>query len=358
MTKQDYYDVLGIDKSASSSDVKKAYRKLAMEYHPDRNKGNADAEEKFKDASEAYEVLSDDQKRQIYDSYGHQGLEGSGFHGFSDVNDIFGSMNDIFEEFFGGFGSPRQRGARSRAQKGQSLQHAIHIDFIDSAHGTEKEITIKRHDSCAICQGSGLKPGTTRSVCQTCQGTGSVTQRQGFFVLQTNCPHCHGVGQKIEHPCDDCDGSGYELVEKDLKVKVPAGVEDGMQLVLRGEGESGANGGPRGDLYVVIQVNPHDFFERSGDDVICQVPISFTQAALGDTISIPTLDGEISLDVPEGTNYGDTTCIKGKGFNSIHYKGRKGNLIVGFKVMTPQNLSKQQRELLKQFQAKSNSCKI
>lgn len=351
MIKRDYYEILGIGRNASDEEIKKAYRKLALAYHPDRNREH-DAEEKFKEASEAYEVLSDTGRRQIYDAYGHAGLEGSGFHGFTDVGDIFASMGDIFEEFFGGIGGfsfGGRAGGRHRVRIGADLRHDIRLTFLEAAGGLEREIAVSRQSSCETCRGSGMAPGTDRAPCQACGGAGQVTQRQGFFVLQTTCPACRGQGSRIEHPCDDCRGHGRVRTTKKLTVKVPAGIEDGMQLVLRGEGEAGEGGGPPGDLYVFVGVTPHEFFERQGDDILCSIPISFPQAALGATISVPTLEGEAEVAIPAGTETGDERRLKDKGLPNVHYRRRHGDQIIRFIVKTPKKLSKRQKELLEEF---------
>jgi molecular chaperone DnaJ len=351
MTKRDYYEVLGVARDASEAEIKKAYRQRALDYHPDRNP-DPQAEERFKEASEAYEVLSDAQKRQIYDAYGHQGLEGAGFHGFTDVDDIFGSMGDIFEEFFGGlggFGFRQHRGGRRRARAGSDLRYDLTIPFDDAARGTEREITIHRQVACETCHGNGQAPGTGRAVCAACGGTGQITQRQGFFLLQTTCPQCRGEGSRVEKFCDACRGHGRVSETAKLSVKVPAGITDGMQLVLRGQGERGDPGAPPGDLYVVIAVEPHPFFERRGDDLLCSIPISFPQAALGAKMPVPALEGEIEMTIPAGTESGDEIRVKGKGLPSVSHPKRKGDQIVRIVVKTPKSLSKRQRELLEEL---------
>lgn len=354
MIKRDYYEVLGVGRNASDTEVKKAYRRLAMEYHPDRNKAH-DAEERFKEASEAYEVLSDSNRRQIYDAYGHSGLEGSGFHGFTNVEDIFSSMGDIFEEFFGGMGGfdfgfgGRRSAGRRRARHGADLRHDISLGFMEAATGTEREISVTRQTRCETCRGSGQAPGTGRVACKTCGGAGQVTQRQGFFILQTTCPTCHGEGQRLEKACDECRGHGRVRKSRKITVKVPAGVEDGMQLVLRGEGEAGDEGGEPGDLYVFVRVEPHEFFERSGDDILCTVPISFPQAALGARVKVPSLDSEIEVEIPAGIETGESLRIKGKGLPNVHHRSRRGDQIVRIVVKTPKNLTKRQKQLLEEF---------
>lgn len=350
MIKRDYYEVLGLDRSSSTADIKKAYRRLALQYHPDRNPDDPKAEEKFKEASEAYEVLSDPQRRQLFDAYGHAGLEGAGFHGFTNVSDIFASMSDIFEEFFGdmgGFGPARR--ARRRARVGADLRHDLVISFMDAAKGIDKEITVTRQVRCDTCEGTGQAPGTGRITCPACGGAGVGTQRQGFFVIQTTCSQCHGEGSRIEKVCEECRGHGRVRKSKKITVKIPAGVEDGMRLVLRGEGQLSEQGGPPGDLYVFINVEPHDFFERIGDDLVCSVPISFPQAALGANMTIPSLDGDVKLEIPPGTETGDELRIKGEGLPSVHHKRQRGDLVARISVKTPKKLSKKQRQLLEEF---------
>lgn len=355
VSKRDYYEILGVRRDADSSEIKRAYRQAALKYHPDRNPGNKEAEERFKEASEAYEVLSDPQKRQLYDAYGHAGLESSGYHGFSGLDDIFSSFHDIFEEFFGfgdlgfdfGFGG-RKGKARTRAQAGADLRYDLTIDFKDQIRELKREIEIKRRVRCDVCEGSGMKPGTGREACRTCGGTGRITQQQGFFMLQTTCPRCHGEGYIIAHPCEECRGHGEVRKKRRLTVKIPAGVEHGMKLILRGEGEPGRNGGPPGDLYVFINVKEDDFFWRKGDDVLCRMPISFPQAALGTRLTIPTLYGNYDIDVPSGIDSGETLRIKGMGFPNVHTK-KRGDQIIEFIVKTPKRLTKRQRELLEEF---------
>lgn len=350
MIKRDYYEVLGVRRDASEDDVKKSYRQMALKYHPDRNREDPKAEEKFKEASEAYEVLSDSQKRQIYDAYGHQGLAGTGFQGFSGMNDIFASFGDLFAEFFGGgigFGGGRA-GARRRGHAGSDLQQNVSITFEESARGADKEISITKQAKCDACDGSGMKPGTGRKNCSQCGGTGHITHRQGFFILQATCPTCRGEGSKIEDSCDECRGHGRVQKKKKLSVKIPPGMEDGMSLVLRGEGEAGTGNGLAGDLYVTVSVSKHDFFERQGDDIVCKVPITFVQAALGAKIKVPTLEGEEEIAVPPGTETGDSIRLMHRGFQNVHRR-HKGDQTVEFIVKTPKKLSKRQRELLEQF---------
>jgi molecular chaperone DnaJ len=352
-SKRDYYEVLNVDRNASDAELKKAYRKLALQYHPDRNPGDAAAEEKFKEAAEAYDVLSDSQKRQLYDRFGHQGLEGSGFSGFSGFEDIFSSFGDIFEDFFG-LGSGRS--SRSRHQRGADLRYDLSLTFLEAAFGVEKELALEKMDTCETCGGSGCQSGTQPETCNFCRGTGQMARSQGFFTVRTTCPHCRGTGQMISDPCRDCRGTGQIKTRKTVSVKIPAGVDTGSRLRLTNEGEAGRQGGPRGDLYVFIHVESHEFFERDNSDVICRVPISFVQAALGDTISVPTLEDEKKLRIPKGTQYGDVFRFNGEGIPSLR-SGRRGDQIIQVIIKTPTGLSKKQESLLKEF-AKLESGKI
>ena len=343
--KRDYYEVLGVNRDATDDKLKSTYRKLALKYHPDRNPDNKEAEDKFKEAAEAYEVLRDSQKRAIYDQYGHQGLEGSGFSGFGGFEDIFSSFGDIFEDFFGFGGQSR---SRTRAQRGSDLRHDITLSFMDAAFGTETEIQIEKMEKCQTCEGNGCEPGTSPETCGQCQGSGQVSRSQGFFTVRTTCNHCRGAGQAIKNPCLKCRGTGQVLESKKVSIKLPAGVDSGSRLRLTGEGEAGAHGGPSGDLYVFIKVKPHEFFQRNETDIVCQVPISFVQAALGDKIMIPTLNGEKKLNIPKGTQPGDLFRFNGEGIPSLHSK-RRGDQIIQVLVKTPIGLSKKQESLLNEF---------
>ncbi|MDY6971702.1 MAG: molecular chaperone DnaJ [Thermodesulfobacteriota bacterium] len=346
--KDDYYDILGVSRNAGDDEIKKAYRKLALKYHPDRNQGDKVAEENFKKAAEAYEVLRDREKRQIYDRFGHEGLEGRGFTGFSGFDDIFSSFGDIFEDFFG-FGSGR--GGRVRAKQGKSLRYDLELTLEDALYGKEEEVVFHRLENCRTCNGSGLSPGTEPQVCATCQGNGQVIRSQGFFQISTTCPACHGEGQIISDPCWDCRGGGKARVERKINVKIPPGVDTGSQLRLTGEGEPGQSGGPPGDLFVVIHVKEHEFFSREDDDLVCKIPISFVQAALGDRLMIPALghEGDIELEVPHGTQPGEIIRIIGKGMPSLRRQNRRGNLYVKIIVKVPEKLDQHQRELLEEF---------
>jgi len=342
-TKRDYYEVLGVSRNADDNELKANYRKLALQFHPDRNSGNKEAEEKFKEASEAYEVLRDPQKRNIYDQFGHQGLEGSGFSGFSGFEDIFSSFGGIFEDFFG-FSSGRR--SRSRTQKGADLRYDL----------TLSEIDLEKMEVCPLCEGDACEPGTQLETCWQCDGTCQVSRNQGFFTVRTTCNNCRGNGQTTPHPCNNCRGAGQIRVSKKVGVKIPGGVDNGSRLRLTGEGEAGIYGGPPGDLYVFIHVESHDFFKRNNTDVICQVEISFIQAALGDTMKVPTLNGNKSLKIPKGTQSGDLFSFRGEGIPSLR-TNKRGDQIIQIAIKTPTNLNKKQEALLKEF-AKIESGKM
>jgi molecular chaperone DnaJ len=346
MEQKDYYNILGVAKDASGDDIKKSYRKVAMQLHPDRNPGDKEAEEKFKLASEAYEVLRDPEKRQIYDRYGIEGLRGSGFTGFRGFEDIFSSFGDIFEDFFG-FGTTRRR--KTAARPGADLRFDLQIMFEEAAFGKEADIEIPKRAVCDVCTGTGAQPGTHPSQCPNCKGTGQVTRSQGFFAISTPCPQCNGAGRIISSPCKECRGLGAVTRTRKLHIKIPAGVDTGSKLRLRGEGEDGERGGPPGDLFIFLYVEAHDFFSREGDDILCQVPISFSQAALGFEIEIPTLNGKKKLSIPKGTESGDVLRIRGEGFPRMRSHGR-GDLMVQVLVKTPKNLSREQEDLLKEFE--------
>jgi len=351
--KRDYYEILGVSQNATNDELKATYRKLALKYHPDRNPGDKEAEEKFKEASEAYEVLRDTQKRRIYDQYGHQGLEGSGFSGFGGFDDIFSSFSDIFEDFFG-FGTGW--GSKSRARKGADLRYDMTLSFMEAAFGTETEIKVEKMEACSGCGGTGSEPGTQPETCRHCLGAGQVSRSQGFFTVRTPCPSCHGKGQTIPHPCTDCRGAGQVMVNKKVSVIIPAGVDSGSRLRLTGEGEAGTDGGPPGDLYVFIDVKPHKFFDRKDTVVICRAEISFIQAALGDKIIVPTLNGEKELKIPKATQPGDLFRFHGEGIPSLR-NGIRGDQIIQVIIKTPANLNKKQIKILQEFE-KIESSKL
>ena len=345
MVKRDYYEILGVPRNANESEVKKAYRQLALQYHPDRNPGDKAAEEKFKEASEAYEVLRDPNKRELYDRYGHEGLSRTGFSGFAGFEDIFSSFGDIFEDFFG-FGGGHRRSAGPR--KGPDFRYDLTISFMDAALGKEMEIEIERLETCGTCKGSGAKPGTKKENCPACRGTGQVTHSQGFFTLRTTCSRCRGQGFFIPHPCGECRGSGKVKRPKKIPTKIPAGVDSGSRLKVTGEGGEGERGGRSGDLYVVLHVEPHPFFERHDDDILCQIPISFVQAALGEEVEVPTLSGTKKLTIPPGIQSGQIITLRGQGIPHLDGYG-KGDQHVQVNVKVPTNLNKRQKDLLKEF---------
>ena len=368
MAKRDYYEVLGIQKGADKDEIKKAYRKLAIKYHPDRNPGNKEAEEKFKEATEAYEILSDDQKRPIYDQYGFAGLDGMGgmggggaqySHAFNDFADIFGNMGgggfgggfgDIFENIFGGGGRSRGRSANDPMQ-GDSLRYDLNISFKDAVYGTKAEIKFQHKETCSACNGTGGAKGSKRKTCPTCNGSGQVRRSAGFFAVQQTCPTCRGAGSTIDKPCPVCHGSGTEEKNKRVTITIPAGVDDGKRITITGQGDAGKNGGPAGDLIVMLHVEQHEYFERDGQDLFCAVPVSMAQAALGADIFITSLDGKkIEIKLPAGTQNGKLLKIKGEGipFSSL---GRKGDLYVKIIVQTPIHLSGEQKRLLEEYAA-------
>ena len=348
MTKRDYYEILGVLRNAPETEIKKAYRQKALQYHPDRNPGDKDAEEKFKEASEAYEVLSDPEKRSLYDRFGHEGLKRTGFSGFAGFEDIFASFGDIFEDFFGfgGF-SPRGRG-RSYARRGADLRYDLSVSLRDAAFGRETEVEVKKPVICEACGGSCAEPGTSPETCRWCKGRGQINQTQGFFTISTTCPHCHGSGTHITKPCKKCRGQGKVLQVKTLKVKIPPGVETGVRLKLNSEGEPGEKGSHPGDLYVFIHVEEDPFFTRHNNDILCRVPISFSQAALGAEIEVPTLNDTEKIHIPAGTQSGDLFTIKGSGIPYLNGMG-KGNEIVQILVKTPTALTERQEELFREL---------
>ncbi|MDX9746237.1 MAG: molecular chaperone DnaJ [Syntrophales bacterium] len=346
MIKRCYYEVLGVERTASEETIKKSYRKMAMLYHPDRNPGNKEAEEKFKEAAEAYEILSNVQNRELYDRYGHEGLNGAGFSGFSGFEDVFSSFSDIFSDIFGSAGA-RTRG-RTAARAGADLRYDLNISFMDAAMGAAKDIDVAKFALCRECGGSGSEPGKTPTVCPRCHGRGQIVQSQGIFSISTTCPQCHGQGRMITHPCNACRAAGRVRVVKSVNLKIPAGVETGSRLRLRGEGEEGVHGGPNGDLYVFIQVEPHEYFDRRGYDLYCRVPITYIQAILGTKIDIPTLTGSEKLKIPKGTQPGTVFRLKGKGISHLRGMGR-GDQIIETVVTIPTDLNRKQEGLLKEL---------
>lgn len=344
--KRDYYEILGVTRDVSKQELKKAYRKRAIKYHPDKNPDNKEAEDKFKEASEAYEVLNNENKRQIYDQFGHRGLEGSGHSGPNGFEDIFSSFGDIFEDFFG-FGSGSNSG--NRVRRGSDLRYNLTIDFMEAAFGTQKTISIPRLSVCSECKGSRCEQGTSPETCSHCHGTGQFIQSQGFFKVKTTCPYCKGRGSIIANPCRKCRGAGRVEITRKVQVKIPAGVDVGSKLRLTGEGEASSSPeGPPGDLYVVINVKSHKLFQRDNVDIICAIDISFIQAALGDEITIPTLAGEDKLKIPKGTQYGDVFKLRGEGIASLR-TGRRGDQIIKVIIKTPTRLNQKQMKLLKEF---------
>ncbi len=359
-TTRDYYEILGLSRDATEDDIKRSYRRLAMKYHPDRNGGDPEAESRFKAAAEAYEVLSDERRRKIYDQYGHEGLRGSGGPGVHD----FGRMNaedifSMFDEIFGGFGG--MRGGRSRAQRrgvprGYDLETEIVIDLPDVLNGTETDVQFTRLDVCETCSGGGAAPGSEPAECSTCAGRGQVIQQGlgGMFRIQTACPRCGGRGTRIETPCPDCKGKGRVPKQRSISLKIPPGIHDGQRLGIRGEGEpppqvvSPDGSGIRGDLHVIVRVREHELFERHGDELVLEMPISFTQAALGATIVVPTLEGSTTVDVPKAAQHGTALTVKGEGLPNRR-AGRRGDLHVVVKIEIPRRLNEKQQRLLREF---------
>jgi molecular chaperone DnaJ len=355
-SKRDYYEVLGVERNASSQEIKKAYRKLAKKYHPDLNPGDKESEKKFKEVNEAYEVLSDDDKRSRYDRFGHAGVDPNGFNGagagFGDFG--FGDFSDIFESFFGGAGFGSSGRARNVPQRGEDLEYSLEIEFTEAAFGVEKEIPVSRMEKCATCDGSGAKPGSSPDRCSRCGGSGKIQERSntlfGSFVNVRTCDVCRGEGTVITDPCTTCNGIGKVRKNVKIKIKIPAGIDEGQTISLRGEGGAGSKGGPSGDLYVTIKIKKHPIFERRGTDVITEIPISFVQAALGDEIEVPTIDGKVRYTVPEGTQAGSIFRLKNKGVPHLRGNGR-GDQYIKVDIDVPTKLNDKQKELLKQFAA-------
>ncbi|MDA8599856.1 MAG: molecular chaperone DnaJ [Burkholderiaceae bacterium] len=351
MAKRDFYEVLGVPKNASDDEIKKAYRKLAMKWHPDRNQGDASAESKFKEVKEAYEMLSDAEKRGAYDQYGHAGVDpnmrggAGGPGGPGGFGDAFG---DIFGDIFGGGRRGGGGGGGRQVFRGNDLSYAMDITLEEAAAGKESQIRIPSWDSCTPCDGTGAKPGTQAKTCTTCHGAGQVQMRQGFFSVQQTCPHCHGKGKIIADPCNTCHGQGQTKTNKTLEIKIPAGIDDGMRIRSTGNGEPGQNGGPPGDLFIEIRLRKHDIFERDGDDLHCQVPVNMTSAALGGEIDLPTLAGKATIEIPEGTQNGKTFRLRGKGIKGVR-SSIAGDLYCHIVTETPVKLTEHQRKLLKEL---------
>ncbi len=350
MTKRDYYEILEVSRSASDDEVKRAYRQLAKKYHPDLNPSDSEAEGRFKEVSEAYDVLRDSEKRRIYDQFGHEGLRGRGFQGFSNVEDIFSNFSDVFETFFG-MGSSRGR-RRDGPMPGNDLQIGLEISFREAVFGTEKEITVNRAVSCKTCNATGIEPGASVETCPTCRGAGRVQHVQGFFSVATTCPKCRGTGRFISHPCKTCRGEALIAEKKKVEVKVPPGVDDGMQIRLSGEGEGGLRGGNPGDLFVVLRVNTDPAFRRDGENLFSRIEVGVVQAILGAEIEVLTVDGREKAEIPKGTQTGDTILLKGKGVPRLRKEGR-GNHILEVQVVIPRRISKKQEELLRAFAQES-----
>jgi molecular chaperone DnaJ len=354
VSKRDYYEILGVERTASDQEIKSAYRKLALKYHPDRNPGDKAAEDRFKEAAEAYAVLADADKRHLYDRFGHAGLgtAATGAGGFDPTvftgfEDILGGLGDIFG--FGDiFGGGRRRGG---PQRGADLRYDLEISFDEAAKGTETSIQIPRQERCETCKGSGAAPGSKPATCPQCQGRGQLRYQQGFFTVARTCGQCRGSGQIITNPCPACRGAGRIQHERKLTVKIPAGIATGQRLRLSGEGESGAAGGPPGDLYVVIHVQEHPFFQRENNDLYCEIPLNYPTLVLGGEIRIPTLDGEESFKIPDGTQSGQTFRLRGKGMPDVSGRGGRGDLLVTVRVITPKKLTREQKKLLEQLQA-------
>jgi len=358
MAKRDYYETLGVGKNASEEEIKRAYRRMAMKYHPDKNPGDKEAEAKFKECAEAYEVLSDPEKRQRYDQFGHEGLRGAGMHDFSRMNveDIFSmfGFDDFFGDIFGARG--RRKARRTGPSRGYDLETGVELTLNEVAKGTEKTIEFTRQDRCRECGGSGAAKGSSPSACPTCGGTGQVARGGGFFQMVSTCPRCRGTGQVIANPCRKCKGTGRVPRKRRVNIKVPAGVREGQGVRVAGEGEPGRGGGPNGDLYCYVRIKPHEFLQRDGNNIVAVVPISFTQAALGATIDVPSLDGTKQLRIPPGTQYGSVFRIKGQGLPDIRTR-RTGDQLVQISIETPARLNARQEELLREF-AKTENARV
>ena len=352
MAKKDYYEVLDVARNATDEEIKKAYRKLAMKYHPDRNQDNPSAEEKFKEVKEAYEMLSDPDKRAAYDQYGHAGVDpnmgAGGFGGGFGGGSPFGDFGDIFGDIFGNMGGARQRGPQ--VYRGSDLRYTMEISLEDAANGKVTQIRVPSWEECDACHGSGAEPGTSAETCPTCKGQGQVRMSQGFFSVQQTCPTCHGSGKHIPSPCKKCHGQGKTKTQKTLEVNIPAGIEDGMRIRNAGKGEPGVNGGPAGDLFVEIHIKHHPVFERDGTDLHCTIPLAFTQAALGGEIEVPTLHGKAHMTIPEGTQTGQVFRLRSKGMPHVRSASTIGDLYVHVELEVPVKLTSEQKDLIRQFE--------
>jgi len=350
MKMSDYYDLLGVPKNASAEEIKKAYKKKALLYHPDRNKGDKEAEEKFKKVNHAYEVLSDSEKRQIYDQFGEDGLKGRAFQdgggGYASYEEVFEKFSDVFSDFFGG--RPGGRYGRNAPMQGSDLLTRLTISFEESFNGAKKDVTITRSSTCSECSGSGAEKGSSKKTCTTCNGQGQVRVSQGYFSLAQTCPTCRGEGTLIEKPCKKCSGTGFVRENKTVSITIPAGIASGMKMRVAREGNSGVNGGPRGDVYVEINVKPHSLFEREGDDIYIELPISYSQAVLGDKVSVPTMLGNVEMKIPPGTQSGTRMRLKEKGFVSLSNRMR-GSQYVVLKLEVPKNISEKHKEVVEQL---------
>ncbi len=350
--KRDYYEILEVVKNASTDDIKKAYRKSALKYHPDKNPGDKEAELRFKECAEAYEVLSDADKRARYDRHGHEGLRGSNMHDYSNMDAH--SVEDLFSQIFGGMGGARGGGGGggggNRQSRGYDLETQVQLTLQDVAKGADREIEFTRQDICEVCGGNGAKPGTKRATCRTCGGRGQVAQRGfgGMFQMVTTCPHCMGQGSTVETPCPQCDGAGRSPKKRTLQITIPAGVHDGQSMIVRGEGEPGDNNGPRGNLHVHIRVKEHPFFSRDEDNLVMQLPVSFAQACLGTDLEVPTLFGKSNLRIPQGTQHGDVLTLKGLGVPN-HRSGHQGHQLIQVLIEIPKKLTKKQEEVLREY---------
>ncbi|CAH6780529.1 chaperone protein DnaJ [Vibrio chagasii] len=350
MSKRDFYEVLGVSRDASERDIKKAYKRLAMKFHPDRNQGDESAADKFKEVKVAYEILTDPQKKAAYDQYGHAAFEQGGMGGGGGFGGGQGDFGDIFGDVFGDiFGGGRRGGGQQRAQRGSDLRYNMELTLEEAVRGVSKEIEVPTLVECETCDGSGAKKGSSAQTCGTCHGHGQVQMRQGFFAVQQTCPTCNGKGKIIKDPCNSCHGQGRKQKTKTLNVKIPAGVDTGDRIRLSGEGEAGEQGAPAGDLYVQVHVKEHNIFERDGNNLYCEVPVSFSMAALGGEVEVPTLDGRVNLKVPEETQTGRMFRMRGKGVKGVR-GGGVGDLIVKLVVETPVKLSSRQKELLREFE--------